>query len=122
MSNIQGKVLMIGETNQVSAKFRKRDLVVEFAENPMYPQKILFQLTQAKCDLIEEKEIKVGQLISVEYNLRGRDWISPDNKTLYFNTLEAWKLEVVAQAEPAPIQGKEAIEDADVLQTDDLPF
>ena len=34
---IRATVIAIGETQQVTEKFKKRDLIVEYAENEKYP-------------------------------------------------------------------------------------
>ena len=37
---INGKVLLVGKTQQVTEKFKKRDMVIEYAENPTYPEQV----------------------------------------------------------------------------------
>src|SRR5690242_12916765 len=44
-----GKLHTIFETKQVSERFSKREFVVELADNPKYPQTVLFQLTGDRC-------------------------------------------------------------------------
>lgn len=85
------------DTQQVTATFRKREFVVEFAENPMYPQFILFQLVQDRVELLSGFE--VGAMIDVSFNLRGRSWTSPSGETKFFNSLEAWRINPAAQPE-----------------------
>lgn len=123
---IQGKLHVKFDTQQVSERFRKREFVIEYVENPMYPQYLLFQLVQDKCELIEN--YAVGSMIEVDFNLRGRSWTSPQNETKYFNSLEAWRLAPVqvnqaaaAPQMPPPPPPADAI---DVTESggDDLPF
>ena len=90
MSEIKGKLKVVNETVQVSEKFSKREFVVTIPDG-QYPQDILFQLTQDRCALLDN--FKVGQDVSISYNLRGREWTSPAGEVKYFNTLEAWKIE-----------------------------
>jgi hypothetical protein len=33
--------------------------------------------------------------VEVSFNLRGREWTSPQGEVKYFNTLEAWRIERV---------------------------
>lgn len=87
------------EIQQVTATFRKREFVVEFSENPMYPQFILFQLVQDRVELIGG--YNVGDMIDVSFNLRGRQWNSPSGETKFFNSLEAWRINP-AQAQTSP--------------------
>lgn len=91
--NITGKIIHISETQKVSETYRKREVVVETAENPKYPQTISLQLSQAKCDLIEEGNHGLNDHITADFNLRGRKWIAPSGEVKYFNTLEIWKIE-----------------------------
>jgi hypothetical protein len=88
-----GVIKFIGDTAQVSEKFKKREFVVtELSDkDSKYDQHIAFQLTQDKCDLINA--FGVGQTVKVSFNLRGREWVSPQGETKYFNTLEAWRVE-----------------------------
>jgi hypothetical protein len=89
---VSGKLHMIYETKQVSERFSKREFVLEMADNPKYPQLVLFQLTGDRCALLDEH--KVGDEIRVEFSLRGREWRSPQGELKYFNSLDVWKLEV----------------------------
>jgi hypothetical protein len=88
---VAGKIVAIMPTQVVSEKFSKREFVVETPSQ--YPQQILFQLTQDKCSLLDG--LQVGQEIDVHLNLRGKSWTNPKGETKYFNTLEAWKIDVL---------------------------
>lgn len=81
---------MVGNTVQVSEKFSKREFVVTDASG-MYPQDIMFQATQDKCNLLDGYQ--AGDQVDVSFNLRGREWTSPTGDVKYFNTLEAWRIE-----------------------------
>ncbi|MES2836372.1 MAG: DUF3127 domain-containing protein [Bacteroidota bacterium] len=97
MFNITGTLKVKTATQQVSDKFKKREFVIVENSSP-YPQFISFQLTQDKCSLIDN--IMEGNDIKVYFNLRGREWQSPQGETKYFNSLEAWKIEMAGQAAP----------------------
>jgi len=111
---LTGKITMIAPTNKVSDKFQKRELVIEYAENPQYPEYIKLEFIQDKCDLLNTYD--VGQEVNVAFNLRGRAWVDPKtNTTKYFNTLQAWKINKIEKKVEEP--------QADFLdQNDDLPF
>lgn len=87
---IQGTIKVLGETTQVSEKFKKRDLVVT-DESGMYPQDISFQAAQDKCDMLDA--FMEGEQVEVSFNIRGREWESPQGEVKYFNTLDAWRVE-----------------------------
>ena len=87
---IIGTVYRIFEIQQINATFRKREFVVEYSENPNYPQYIKFEAIQEKCD--DLNNIKIGDRVEVSFNLKGRKWINPQNQEIFFNTLDAWRI------------------------------
>src|SRR5687768_15548074 len=86
-----GRLHTIFETKQVSERFSKREFVVELADNPKYPQTVLFQLTGDRCAQLDG--MNVGDQITVEFSLRGREWRSPSGEVKYFNSLDVWRVE-----------------------------
>ena len=128
---IKGIIKKISETVQISDRFRKREFVVEYSNNPDYPQPLQFELVQDRCELLDS--FQEGQEVEVHFDLRGREWTSPQGQVKYFNSLQAWKL-VAEQDEAKPptedIQNSEKSEhlqqekpgwlDSDAA--DDLPF
>jgi hypothetical protein len=90
MFKLNGTIKTIKDTVQVSEKFSKREFVVNDSSS-MYPQDILFQSVQDKCSMLNE--YSEGDNVEVSFNLRGREWISPQGEVKYFNTLDAWKIE-----------------------------
>ncbi|MBL0214163.1 MAG: DUF3127 domain-containing protein [Myxococcales bacterium] len=86
-----GRLHAIYETKQVSERFTKREFVIELVDNPKYPQTVLFQLTGDRVSQLDG--MNVGDQVRIEFNLRGREWKSPQGETKYFNSLEVWKLE-----------------------------
>lgn len=97
-----GKLHVAYETKQVSERFTKREFVVEIADGK-YPQFVLFQLTGDRCSLLDEH--KVGDAVRVTFNVRGREWRSPQGETKYFNSLDVWKLEAASQGRRAGSNG-----------------
>lgn len=86
-----GKLHTIFETKQMSERFSKREFVLEMADNPKYPQTVLFQLSGDRCAQLDGFE--VGDQVRIEFSLRGREWRSPQGDVKYFNSLDVWKLE-----------------------------
>lgn len=123
---IEGKVKLIGETQSFGTNgFRKRELVVTTDEQ--YPQHIMIEFVQDKCDLLNT--YGVGQDVKVSINLRGREWTNPQGQVKYFNSIQGWRIENASQSAPAPgmppVPPMEAFEPADNLNEedhDDLPF
>lgn len=99
-----GRLHVIGETQKVSDRFSKREFVVEIADNPKYPQLVMFQLTGDRCAQLDT--FGVGEQVTIEFSLRGREWRSPSGEVKYFNSLDAWKVYPIgagrsAQAAPS---------------------
>ena len=122
--NIKGKILELKDTVQVTDTFKKREFIVEYAENPQYPEFVKFELVQDKCDLIDN--LSVGQEVEVHFNLRGRKWTDPQGEVKYFNSLQAWRIDPVAAPDHAagdPGNTQEpAWLDSEDSADDDLPF
>lgn len=103
---ITGKVKMIGETATFGTNgFRKRELVVTTDEQ--YPQHILIEFVQDKCDLLNNYSI--GQDVKVSINLRGRDWTNPEGEVKYFNSIQGWRIETLQNnpSQPLPPLGEQ---------------
>jgi hypothetical protein len=123
---VTGKIKMLGEAKNVgNGSFLKRELVVTTEEQ--YPQHILVEFVQDKCDLLNS--FKVGEAVKVSINLRGREWVDPQGVTKYFNAIQGWRVERVSADAPnaqiAPIPAAEAFAPATNLneeEADDLPF
>ena len=96
---VKGIVKLVGKTEEVSAKFKKRDIVVTTQEQ--YPQHISIQFVQAKVSLLDN--IIEGEEVEVGINLLGREWQSPSGEYKYFNTIQGWRIDVVnASTTPEP--------------------
>ena len=124
---VQGKVKMVGETQTFGNNgFRKREIVVTTEEQ--YPQHIMVEFVQDKCDLLNN--VSVGQPVKIGINLRGREWVNPQGETKYFNTIQGWRISKVQAEAPSapqmpPMPAAQAFEPATNFKEeehDDLPF
>lgn len=91
-----GKIHAVFEAEQKTERFRVREFVVELADNPSYPQYVLFQLTNDRCEALDGFE--KGDEVRVDFSLRGREWTSPQNEIRYFTSLNVWTLEKLGGA------------------------
>lgn len=123
---IQGSIKLIGEVQEISSTFKKRELVVTTEEQ--YPQTISVEFVQDKTDLLNS--LKLGQNVKVNINLRGREWENPQTKEIkYFNTIQGWRIELLESNEQnedlppldnlSPFEPASETNDEDL---DDLPF
>lgn len=119
---ITGKIKVIGSEQQVSASFKKRELVV--TTNTQYPQHIPIEFKQDKTALLDN--YKVGQEVKVSTNILGREWVNPSGETKYFLGLEGWRIEkMAAEAPSATMPAAPSFAPATNLnedEPDDLPF
>ena len=116
MLQFEGVIAIIGESQQVTEKFTKREVWLR-TDSDQYPQTVNFQLSQDRCDLIDN--FSTGQSVKVNFNLRGRTWTGQDGVEKCFNTLEIWKIESMQQPEAIPPVPSAVAPDGD---DDDLPF
>ena len=116
MFSLKGEIKVISETRQVSEKFKLREFVITDASG-QYPQIIQFQSVQDNCDKLDAH--KVGDMVEVFWNLRGREWTNPQGEVKVFNTLDAWKIMSMNGSVAPTDQGAETfVAEGD----DDLPF
>jgi len=122
---ITGKIRKIDEAKTFGASgFRKREMVITTDEQ--YPQMLMVEFTQDKCELLNN--YNVGEDVKISINLRGREWINPEGEAKYFNSIQGWrieKLQAEASNEIPPIEAVDAFEPADNVsdnEPDDLPF
>ena len=125
---ITGKIKWIDEVKTYGSNgFRKREIVITTQEQ--YPQQILVEFVQDKCELLDPYQI--GQDVRIGINLRGREWVNPEGQTKYFNSIHGWRIDQLDQEidneESTPIQkpfettdSKNEENDSD--EEDDLPF
>jgi hypothetical protein len=85
---ITGTIIDIFSAQTFNKGFRKREFVIETDEK--YSQKVVLQLVQDKCDMIDSYGI--GDTVTVAFNVKGRDWVDNSGTVKYFNTLEAWRI------------------------------
>lgn len=118
---IKGIVHEVGQTQQVTESFKKRDLVVAYAENPQFVEYISFQATQDRVSIFDN--LNVGDEVEVHFNLRGRPWTNAEGKTTYFNSLVAWKVNKLSAGSAPSYQDMPAPVDISSEADDDgLPF
>ena len=116
---LTGIIKVKKEEQAVNDKFRKREFVLT-DNSSQYPQQISFQLTQDRCSLLDQ--VQVGDTVVVHFNIRGREWTSPQGELKYFNSLEAWKIDRNASGPSQPIEQYENIPTGQSQDKDDLPF
>lgn len=123
---VQGAIKVIREVQEISATFKKRELVITTDEQ--YPQTLSIEFVQDKTDLLNKFE--VGQNVKVSINLRGREWENPQTKEIkYFNSIQGWRIELLENSNTdddlPPLDNLSPFEpasDTNDEDLDDLPF
>jgi len=123
---ITGKVAEVYQVIRVNERFRKREFVIEHKESGSgqpYVDYIKFQLTQDKCEIIDESWLR--QEVTVTFNIKGNRW-EKNGLVNYITNLNAV---MVTRGIAVAENGQQAIrnvklEDApsDSPELDDLPF
>lgn len=112
---LQGKIKVINQTKEVGAKnFKVREVVI--TTNGEYPQHILIQFTQDKCELLDK--FKVNQEVEINININGREWTNPEGQVKYFNSINGWAIKESSTHETLQNQNEPVNQE----DNDDLPF
>jgi len=122
---VQGKIKLLGEIKTYGDNgFRKREVVITTQEQ--YPQHLLIEFIQDRCELLDS--FNVGENVKISINLRGREWENPEGEIKYFNSIHGWRIEkeefvekdIIPPPNDAPGFEEKSEEDNEV--EDDLPF
>ena len=89
--NIQGKLIEIFDTIQITETFKKREFIIQDNKNPEYPEYIKVEVIQDKVSLLDN--INIGDEINVLINIKGRKWEDKEGNIKYFNSIQGWKIE-----------------------------
>lgn len=90
---VVGKLAVKYDVQVVSERFKKREFVLEIAEEingNVYTNYAKMQLVQNKCDIIDR--FNEGDTVKVSFNIKGNKW-ERDGKVNYITNLDAWRIE-----------------------------
>ena len=120
-----GKIKWIDEIREYGSNgFKKREVVVTTEDQ--YPQHILVEFVQDKCEILNS--FQIGNNVKIGINLRGREWTNPEGQVKYFNSIQGWRIDLIDDETsqelppmPPPIPS-ENIDKNQSEEEDDLPF
>tara|TARA_B100000676_G_scaffold112458_1_gene112212 strand:+ start:515 stop:889 length:375 start_codon:yes stop_codon:yes gene_type:complete len=122
---VQGKIKLVGDIQEITDSFSKRELVIVTQEQ--YPQTLCVEFVQDKMSLLDD--FQEGQEVKIGINLRGREWKNPEGKIKYFTSLQGWRIEnlqneVLDNDQPGldSLSPFEPADDVNKEDLDDLPF
>jgi single-strand DNA-binding protein len=115
--DLTGKIKVFQEPQTFASGFTKREFVVT-VEDGKYPQEICLECVQDKVKLLDG--LKEGQLVTVTFDIRGREY-----NGRYFNNLQAWRIKAEEAGAPAADEDRPPIPDDSEAPgefDDDIPF
>ena len=121
---VSGKIKVLGDVKTFGDNgFRKREVVITTQEQ--YPQHLLIEFVQDRCELLDS--FNIGENVKISINLRGREWENPEGDIKYFNSIQGWRIESlddqVMDSPPEDITIEDTSESkSNDLTEDDLPF
>jgi len=89
---IKAVIESIGDTANVTSSFKRRNFIVKYWNNPDHVEFLSFECIQDRCDLLDS--FKIGDTVSISFNLKGKKWTNSEGQNRYFNTLQVWNLEL----------------------------
>ena len=119
---LTGTIKLIGETKEVGNNFMIRSLVL--TTDDQYPQTIQVEFIKDKTYLLDN--YNVGDSISIDINIRGREWTSPTGEVKYFTSISGWRIEsnasIMQEAKEAVTTAQQSPDREAAKVADDLPF
>ena len=106
-TTINGRIIKIGEIQEISQSFRKRELVIKTTDTE-YPQTYGCEVVQNKVGITDP--FKPGDMVTAQCDLQGREWTSPSGAVKYFISLKVWALDTFKEMDSAGIpEGSDGI-------------
>ena len=119
---VAGKIKWIDEVKTYGESgFRKRQVVITTQEQ--YPQSLLIEFIQDKCNLLDN--FQLGQSVKIGINLRGREWVNPEGETKYFNSIQGWRIDEIQSEDSSQEDSFHPLDIENENENDpedDLPF
>ena len=107
-----GVICFVGPVVTINEKFRKRELVLELStviSDVIYSDYAKMQLLNAACDMVTDDvhttlmRYVVGDKVKVTWAMKGNRNVK-DGVVSFFNNLNVFRIEDVAQFAPAPVR------------------
>src|ERR1044072_1242822 len=95
---VTGKLLVKYDAQQVNDRFKKREFVLELAEEingNVYTNYAKMQLVQNKCDILDR--FNTGDSLKVNFNIKGNRW-GRDGRVNYITYLDVGRIKNAAAA------------------------
>jgi hypothetical protein len=93
MSQISGTIHKLFDTERVTEKFQKRDVVIT-VQDGQFLQYVKIQFCQDYADLLDS--FSEGQEVTIDYSLKGRPY-----QDKFFTNVDGWRIQLAQAAQPA---------------------
>ena len=123
--NITGRIKSIGKTQDISEKFRKRELIL-LESVGQRDQPVPIEFTQDRTDMLDG--FNPGEEVTVSFFINGREWVGRDGVVKYFLNLSGNRIDRVGATTgssgsiPPPPPPPSAADEPIGGDEDDLPF
>ena len=119
--SIKGRLYEVFEIKTMSEKFKKREIVIEYASNPQYPQYIKFDLQNDNCGIIDA--FNIHDEVEIFFDLKGKPYTNRNGEKTYFTNLVIWKIVALTSAKIEEPSGDPMPDpEPNGAGFDDLPF
>lgn len=105
--NFRGKIISIGEVEQITDNFAKLTVIVEEVAEK-YPQTLDIEIHKGKTEFMGK--YGPGDILDFSCNFRTRAWDNREGKTIFFKTVVCWRYKGVESGSPqasAPQPGQQ---------------
>lgn len=96
---IQGFVVSVTPTVQISEKFRKASVVVNLDPSSQWPEFCEFEFKQDYSDVLAKLNLQPGAEVKIRFSVGGRQWDKGDGSPLRtFTSLTGWAIQPVGES------------------------
>lgn len=87
---MKGVIHTISPTQNVSERFRKRELILMQEDHRGDEHPVKFEFINDRCDILDS--YAEGEEVTVAFDVRGRFWTNRDGVDVCFNSLTGWRV------------------------------
>lgn len=96
---VRGVIETIEDAVDVNPTLRRRGLVIQYWNNPDKCENLYFEFLQDRTKQLDA--FKPGDKVVVNFQLKGKKWVNTEGNYKYYNTLQAWNIEI--DTSPLPL-------------------
>jgi len=99
---VKGKLLQTTGVEEISATFKKTNVIIQTEYDTQYPQEISVECHNDNIAKLKDAGVKPGDIVILDCNLRGKKYSKEGQADRWFNTIVMWKITKEASAAAAP--------------------